>query len=101
MTSASGVVQVGRPHALSIRFPDRRDSCNLSSTEALRSAGLLSRYKLLQLICVALMKPKDTCISFANGHELWTWVCSVTSMSESETEPKDTTGLSSHLQTVL
>ncbi|CAH6787595.1 Mrps36 [Phodopus roborovskii] len=42
MASASRVVQVVKPHAPLIRFPDRRDNPKLSASEALRSAGLPS-----------------------------------------------------------
>ncbi|XP_041911666.1 28S ribosomal protein S36, mitochondrial-like [Arvicola amphibius] len=42
MASASRVVQVVKPHAPLVRFPDRRDNPKLSASDVLRSAGLPS-----------------------------------------------------------
>nr|XP_045009655.1 28S ribosomal protein S36, mitochondrial-like [Jaculus jaculus] len=40
IASATRVVQVVKPHAPLIRFPNRRDNPKLSASEAMRSAGL-------------------------------------------------------------
>ncbi|CAO2627764.1 Alpha-ketoglutarate dehydrogenase component 4 [Lemmus lemmus] len=42
MASASGVMQVVKPHAPLIRFPDRRDNLKLIASDILRSAGVPS-----------------------------------------------------------
>ncbi|KAL1791583.1 28S ribosomal protein S36, mitochondrial [Sigmodon hispidus] len=47
MASASRVVQVVKPHAPLIRFPDRRDNPKLSASEVLRSAGIPSHSSII------------------------------------------------------
>ncbi|CAO2592774.1 Alpha-ketoglutarate dehydrogenase component 4, partial [Lemmus lemmus] len=47
MASASRVVQVVKPHAPLIRFPDRRDNPKLSASDVLRSAGLPSHSSVI------------------------------------------------------
>ena len=48
MVSASGVVQVVKPHPPLTRFPDRRDDPKPSVSEVLRSAALPSYSSILQ-----------------------------------------------------